>query len=248
MNLLGVLNHNYSDTDQISSYLDAFSAEHYEKEDISAEQLETHELAHDAIIIFSGKGGKNSREVYLLIIQLRQLTDAIIMVFQEQKEAIDKVMNLQLGADINTDPSFTIKEVHLLLENLVKRKKKVDQLRESIRKEMEQVSKVTPPFISESFNDGSMSVRLANRDIYFTSKEYMLIRLLQENCNQVCTYQEIYEFVWNRPYENQKIYITNVVFRIREKFRHNGLNLEKYIYNIRGVGYRFHCEERSSEN
>jgi len=235
--LLGMLNQGFSNEEGINSYLKALSKEHYVIETLpKIDELEVFQK-YDALILFCGRGAENSREVYAKLIQIRQLTKIIIMVFQEQNETIDKEMFLRFGADLNVDSGCSVKEVHLLLENYLNRIDSNRLLATTSIKRIEQRDKLASRNL---FSNISKSIWIKNKELYFTQKEYDMIRILQKNANQVLTYQEIYECVWNRPYDGRKVYVSNIMTRIRNKLKKNGLSVEQYIINIHNVGYKYH--------
>lgn len=89
-----------------------------------------------------------------------------------------------------------------------------------------------------SINNLEHSVTVNGEDIYLTKIEYDILFYLARNPGRVFTYQQIYEAVWNEPYNCEKGNIMTHIRHIREKIERVP-SKPQYIENIRGVGYKF---------
>lgn len=84
-------------------------------------------------------------------------------------------------------------------------------------------------------------VRVGNKHIVFTSKEFDILFCLAVNPGKVFSHREIYEAVWKKEYFQDAANITAHIGHIRKKLRVNA-DKHDYIQTVHGRGYKFNCE------
>lgn len=82
-------------------------------------------------------------------------------------------------------------------------------------------------------------VRVCEREIHFTKKEFDLFALLISNPNRVFTYEMIMDIVWNEVYDSySRKTIINHISNIRKKLNISP-EVPNYIKSIHSIGYKF---------
>lgn len=79
-----------------------------------------------------------------------------------------------------------------------------------------------------------------NNIISLTKHEFLIMRLLMENPNQVFTKQAIYEFAWEEDYYGDERVINTHIGNLRAKIR--SFSDIDFIQTIWGIGFKFHNE------
>lgn len=83
------------------------------------------------------------------------------------------------------------------------------------------------------------SVKVYEKDINLTAKEFDILALLILNPHRVFTYEMIMEMVWDDSYNvcSRKT-ITNHISNLRKKLKVTN-DMPQYIKSVHGVGYKF---------
>ncbi|MBP1048393.1 response regulator transcription factor [Enterococcus sp. BWM-S5] len=168
-----------------------------------------------------------------ILIKLKEKTNADVWVFSSTPQKITRTVYLQLGALGILSEECDEDELQLIISNSLCRKgnKSDDSLRDGIDQEPDQAVqklKLIPQ------NHGVQI--LGEKEITLTTLEYKVISLLYNNRNNVVTYGEIYERVWQKKYNNQKYRVANLIYHLREKMEDNP-NGPSFIRTIRSKGY-----------
>jgi DNA-binding response OmpR family regulator len=82
----------------------------------------------------------------------------------------------------------------------------------------------------------AMEVRVDEKEVSFTPREFELLRLMAEHPRQVFTYEHLLETFWSGVGDKHTVRVH--ISRIREKIEIDANN-PQYIVNVWGVGYRF---------
>jgi two-component system, OmpR family, alkaline phosphatase synthesis response regulator PhoP len=160
--------------------------------------------------------------------QIRLNNTSVPIIFLTAKDsAQDRVAGLKKGADDYLPKPFTLEELLLRIQNLLKRSSKLvaDEV-EMYRFGKNQVNFATFEAINES---GSFML---------TKKEAMLLKLLIERKNEVVSRNQILQFVWGYDVFPSTRTIDNFILSFRKYFETDPHN-PRYFLSIRGVGYKF---------
>lgn len=85
-------------------------------------------------------------------------------------------------------------------------------------------------------------VRVCDRVVDLTAKEFDLFALLISNPNRVFTYEMIMDIVWNEMYDSYSHKtITNHICNIRKKLKVSPY-IPNYIKSIHSIGYKFDAD------
>ena len=159
---------------------------------------------------------------------LRKETEVPILMVSARKEDIDKIRGLGLGADDYITKPFSPGE-------LVARVKSHLNRYERLRGTEKRDRTVSLRGLSVDYN--SRKVRLNNKELNLTGKEFDILYMLISNPDRVYTKEEIFENIWGDSYGDIST-ITVHVRKLREKIEYDPSN-PQYIETVWGVGYRF---------
>ena len=160
--------------------------------------------------------------------QIRLTNMDVPVIFLTAKDTSqDRINGLKKGADDYLTKPFTLEELLLRIQNLLKR---------SNRQAYDD---------SESFVFGSNKVNFAtfeavgNQGAFnLTKKEAMLLKLLVERKNEVVSRNQILQFVWGYDVFPTTRTIDNFILSFRKYFEQDPAN-PRFFLSIRGVGYKF---------
>ena len=160
--------------------------------------------------------------------QIRLSNTEVPVIFLTAKDTSqDRVAGLKKGADDYLTKPFTLEELLLRIQNLLKRSNR--QAHDD----------------SELFSFGSNKVNFAtfeavgNQGAFnLTKKEAMLLKLLVERKNEVVSRNQILQCVWGYDVFPTTRTIDNFILSFRKYFEQDPSN-PRYFLSIRGVGYKF---------
>ena len=184
-----------------------------------------HEQHFDLIILDVMMPEMNGFEVCE---QIRLSNTSVPVIFLTAKDTSqDRITGLKKGADDYLTKPFTLEELLLRIQNLLKR---------SNRQAHDE---------SEVFTFGSNKVNFATfeavgnqGEFNLTKKEAMLLKLLVERKNEVVSRNQILQFVWGYDVFPTTRTIDNFILSFRKYFEQDPAN-PRFFLSIRGVGYKF---------
>ena len=182
---------------------------------------------YSTIQAFSGTEGllrlKNERDICCVILDLmlpgisgeeiiqeiRKVSDVpIITVSAKNEEA--KIEVLKLGADDFLLKPFNLEELQLKVERNIQKYLNFQHVSYKRKDEFKNI--VLNHETREVFVDG--------QNIYFTSKEFDILRLLIQNFNKVISKEKIFKEVWHEDYcidtQTVTVHIKNIRKKIKE--------------------------------
>jgi DNA-binding response OmpR family regulator len=159
--------------------------------------------------------------------RLRELSDVPIIFLTARSEVKDVVKGLELGAD-----DYVVKPY----DN--------DELVARIKAHLRRTP--TPPASEELvFNGGDFrinfmnrEVRVRNKQVHLTPKEFNLLGILVRSAGRVITRTELVKEAWGPEYSDAIDSLKLYVHYLRQKVEQDP-NRPEYILTSRGVGYRF---------
>ena len=156
----------------------------------------------------------------------RQGAVPILMLTAKDSEH-DRVLGLESGADDYVTKPFSPREL-------------VARVRAILRRTGRDDARVADaPLMSGrlALDAVTHEVRLGDRPIELTAKEFDLLRLLMGHPNQVFTRDFLLEHIWGYEYFGSTRTVDMHISRLREKIEDDP-NTPTFIVTVRGVGYK----------
>ena len=164
----------------------------------------------------------------LLALWRADLVEVPIVILSSRADEAGIVRALELGADDYVTKPFGMKELAARIRVA---------LRHRLRRQGEQ----------PVFRAGELSVdlvrrivRLGDRDVKLSPKEYDILRLLVRHAGKVLTHRYLLEQVWEEPVDVQ--YLRVYIRQLRQKLG-DYPNDPRYITTETGVGYRLRAAD-----
>jgi two-component system, OmpR family, phosphate regulon response regulator PhoB len=146
-----------------------------------------------------------------------------IMMLTARGEEIDRVVGFELGADDYVTKPFSMRELLLRIQAILRRAKG----------EVEESTVVR--FGRLKIDKAAHRVWVDDHEIELTSLEFKLLVMLHERKNRVQTRESLLEEVWGLASDITTRTVDTHVKRLREKLG----EAADYIETVRGAGYRF---------
>ena len=159
-------------------------------------------------------------------IRLSDTTTPIIFLTAKDT-ALDRITGLKKGGDDYLTKPFSLEELMLRIQNLLRRSNK-------------QVSEASDiySFDGNHINFATFEASCKTGDITLTKKEAMLLKLLVERKSEVVSRNQILQFVWGYDIFPSTRTIDNFILSFRKYFEPEPHN-PKHFLSIRGIGYKF---------
>jgi two-component system OmpR family response regulator/two-component system alkaline phosphatase synthesis response regulator PhoP len=158
---------------------------------------------------------------------LRRESSVPILMLTAKDTEQDRVLGLELGADDYVTKPFSPRELVARVRAILRRTTK------------DAASSEAPVAVGGLVLDPTThEVRLRERLVDLTTKEFDLLRLLMSHPNQVFTRDFLLEHIWGYEYFGSTRTVDMHISRLREKIEDNPI-APTYIMTVRGVGYKF---------
>ena len=169
-----------------------------------------------------------------------------IIMISAKAEEIDKILGLELGADDYITKPFSIRElVARVKANLRKAELSSYNMDESNKQKNENHDKIIR--IGELYiNLDKFEVRVNDKLIELTLREFEVLRYLANQPGQVVTREALLEKVWGYEYYGDIRTVDVTIRRIREKIEQD-TSSPKLLITKRGVGYYLSSREKEQE-
>lgn len=186
-----------------------------------------HKQRPDLILLDIMLPGKNG---YDICRELREEgNETPIIMLTAKTEEIDKVLGLELGADDYISKPFGIRELMARIRAVLRR---YDNTHEEVPPE-EHILRINDLEI----NIERHQVKVGQRQIDLTLKEFELLCYLAQNRGRVLTRDQLLNKVWGIEYAGETRTVDVHIRYLRKKLEQGGEE-EKYIETIRGKGYK----------
>ncbi len=177
--------------------------------------------------------------------RIRNSLNIPIIMISAKDEEIDKILGLELGADDYITKPFSVREL-------------VARVKANLRKaEVNSGKVITDNVGNENKNDNDkiieigelyinldkFEVRVRNKPIELTLREFEVLRYLANQPGQVVTRESLLEKVWGYEYYGDIRTVDVTIRRIREKIEQD-TSSPKLLITKRGVGYYLSSKER----
>ncbi|MBH2029084.1 MAG: response regulator transcription factor [Moraxellaceae bacterium] len=177
----------------------------------------------DLLILDLGLPDMEGQQV---LTEMRQWSDIPVIVLSARPDENQKIKLLDAGANDYVTKPFSIQELCARIRVMFRNK----------------------PQQSEQnivFDDGQLSVdvaehvvRFTNEEIVLTKKEFQLLALLIRHQGKIVTQKQIMTELWGISHEEDTHYLRILVKKLRTKIGDSAIT-PKYIFTIAGVGLRF---------
>ena len=161
--------------------------------------------------------------------RIREFSAVPVIMLTAKGDDMDKILGLDCGADDYITKPFNILEVKARMKAIMRRSSK------------EKDSKVKEEGIivvkgEMRIDKEGRSVKIGDKEINLTAKEFDLLELLVTNPNKVYSREKLLNIVWGYEYPGDVRTVDVHVRRLREKVENNPSE-PKYVYTKWGVGY-----------
>ena len=178
--------------------------------------------------------------------RIRNSLNMPIIMISAKDEEIDKILGLELGADDYITKPFSVRElVARVKANL--RKAEFNSSNASSNSEEESVEDTSHDktiTIGELFiNLDKFEVKVRNKPIELTLREFEVLKYLANQPGQVVTREALLEKVWGYEYYGDIRTVDVTIRRIREKIELD-TSSPKLLITKRGVGYYLSSREK----
>ena len=163
-------------------------------------------------------------EICRILRSSKKTKNTPIMMVTAKGEEIDRIVGFELGADDYIVKPFSIREFMLRVAAMLKRSG------DKINNDEEKII-----FGSLEIDIAAHRVKLKDKEVPLTAKEFSLLHYLVERIGRVSTRDALLDDVWGYNCEVTTRTVDTHVKRLRAKLSDVGNNIE----TVRGVGYRF---------
>ena len=163
--------------------------------------------------------------------QLRQFSDAYVLMLTARAEEIDRVVGLSVGADDYLTKPFSPREL-------------VARVRAMLRRPRTLAGSATPPepeivdYGDLRIDYGAHEVTRSGESISLTPTEFSLLSTLAAHPGLVYTRDQLIERVWGPDFYGDEHTVDVHLSNLRRKIEDDP-STPQWIETVRGVGYRF---------
>ena len=157
--------------------------------------------------------------------------DTPVLMLTARSGEIDRVLGLELGADDYLTKPFSIPELQARVKAILRRSDR--QAAAPVTDEAEKLA-----FSDLTIDTASREVRLAQRPVPLTAKEFDLLLHFARNPGRAFTRMQLLDAVWGTTFEGYEHNVNTHINRLRSKIETDPAN-PRYVLTVRGVGYRF---------
>jgi two-component system, OmpR family, KDP operon response regulator KdpE len=176
----------------------------------------------DLVILDLGLPDVDGQQV---IARLREWSKVPIIVLSVRAGEAEKVAALDRGADDYVTKPFGVAELLARVRAALR----------SRRPEGEQPAVIRSGDLS--IDIPRRRVRLADREIKLSRKEFALLRLLAQHAGRIVTHRHLLREIWGPAHEHETHYLRIYIGHLRQKLGDDPAD-PRYISNEPGVGYR----------
>ena len=158
--------------------------------------------------------------------KVREFSNVPIIMLTAKAEDMDKILGLEYGADDYLTKPFNILELKARVKAIIRRSSSAAPDRSTVRS----------GDVELDYN--LRRIRIGDRSIELTSKEFDLCELFVSNPGKVYSRENLLDIIWGYDYPGDIRTVDVHVRRLREKIEPNAAS-PKYILTKWGVGYYF---------
>jgi two-component system response regulator MprA len=177
------------------------------------------ETPHDLVVLDLMLPGIDGLEVAS---RLRAASEIPIIILTARDAVADRVRGLETGADDYLVKPFAFEEL-------------LARIRVQLRRRQAGAQSDVLRFSSLTLDTAARELRVGDRRVELTAKEYELLELFLRHPNQVLTREVIYDRVWGYDFGGESNIIEVYVRYLRQKLEASGES--RVIQTVRGAGY-----------
>lgn len=161
--------------------------------------------------------------------RIREFSSVPVIMLTAKGEDMDKILGLEYGADDYITKPFNILEVKARIKAIMRRsvstKDSISNKKLLVKGEL-------------ALDIEGRNVKIGEKEINLTAKEFDLLELLLKNPNKVYSREKLLNIVWGYEYPGDVRTVDVHIRRLREKIEANPSE-PKYVFTKWGVGYFF---------
>ncbi len=154
--------------------------------------------------------------------RLRAASNVPIIILTARDAVPDRVAGLEAGADDYLVKPFAFEEL-------------LARIRVQLRRQQSASQPAVLRYANLTMDTAAREVRVGDRRVDLTTREYELLELFMRHPQQVLTREVIYDRVWGYDFGGESNIIEVYVRYLRQKLEANGE--PRLIQTVRGVGY-----------
>ena len=154
-----------------------------------------------------------------------------ILMLTSKSTELDRVLGLEIGADDYVTKPFSIRELMARVKAIFRR---IDELQSNHRPDTLALIRVADLVIDSQ----RRTVRLHDRMIDLTAKEFDLLLHFARNAGRVYSRSQLLDEVWGYGHDGYEHTVNSHINRLRAKIEANPAQ-PSYILTVWGVGYKF---------
>lgn len=154
--------------------------------------------------------------------EIRRENSIPVIMLTAKREEADRLQGFEMGTDDYITKPFSIKELVMRVNALLKRSGKLSQ---------NEIIEVSGIYIDRSTKTTSIN----SAPVSLSPKEFDILLYLIDNRNQVLTRLQLIDRIWGYDYEGDTRVLDTTIKRLRKKLGSGG----KLIKTIWGTGYMF---------
>ena len=168
--------------------------------------------------------------------QLRQFSDAYVIMLTARAEEIDKILGLTVGADDYLTKPFSPRELVARIKALLRRPR---QTATALNQDSEPFDEIPAPqrWDDLTIDEAQHEVTLHEQPVELTAREFALLLALAQHPGRVFTRDQLLEHVWGDAYYDDHVVDVHIG-NLRKKLEADPAH-PHYLETVRGVGYRF---------
>lgn len=168
--------------------------------------------------------------------QLRQFSDAYVIMLTARAEEIDKILGLTVGADDYLTKPFSPRELVARIKALLRRPRQAMAASQTGSASSDNTP--APQHWNDlTIDETQHEVTLRGQPVELTAREFALLLELSRHPGRVFTRPQLLERVWGDAYYDEHVvdvHIGNLRKKLEADLAH-----PRYLETVRGVGYRF---------
>ena len=165
-----------------------------------------------------------------LLKKIREKSNIPVIVLSAKDQDSDKILGLGLGADDYVSKPFNPLEITARVQAQLRRFYNFNPVKRNDNNII---------CIGDiELNTEEYTLKVKNKYVELTSREYKIIKLLMESPGRVFTKKQIFERAWDDYFIGDDSTIMVHISNIRSKIEEDSKN-PKYLKTIKGLGYKF---------